>query len=90
MNSTIVHLHKARDAEDSWALNVVGDISGVWRAEKGFGGTFEKVWSLELQSREAPDLRAVDWDAVLERAIIACDLSDPLIADFQWPVKQHV
>jgi hypothetical protein len=90
MDSKSIHLHKAKDAEDSWAINLVGDHSGVWRAQKGFGQNFEKVWSLELQSPQAPDLAQTDWDVLLDRAIEAYDMNDPIIAKFQWPIRQLV
>jgi hypothetical protein len=88
MNSKIVHLHKATDAEDAWAINLVGDFSGVWRAQRGFGQNFQKIWSLELQSDTEPDLAHVDWDAVLEQAILSADMNDPIVPDFHWPMKQ--
>ena len=90
MNTQIVHLHRAKDAEDAWSINLVGDKSDVWRAERGFGNDFERVWSLELQSPKEPDLHSVDWDAVLERAINAYDLRDPIMTDFIWPIKATV
>jgi hypothetical protein len=88
MDTKIIHLHKG-NADDAWAINLVGDLSGVWRAEKGFGHSFYKVWSLEVQSPEAPDLLHVGWDAVLERAIYAYDLNDPVLSNFEWPLKHH-
>ena len=90
MNTRIVHLHRGKDAEDAWAINLVGDKSGVWRAERGFGNNFEQVWSLELQSESEPDFQSVDWDALLERAINAYDLRDPIMTDFNWPIRATV
>jgi hypothetical protein len=88
MGSKTVHLFKATDAEDAYAIRLAHDDPGKWRAERGFGQNFEEVWSVELQSRkQAPESR-VDWDAVLERVIEACTLSDPVITNFQWPVRQ--
>jgi hypothetical protein len=89
MEATIVHLHKATDAEDAYALCVAGDKRESWRAERGFGQNFEKVWSVELQSDRRPNQLEVDWDAVLDRAIEAFNLSDPVIANFQWPTQQQ-
>lgn len=85
MYSTTVHLHEG--GADAWALNLLGDLGEVHRAEKGMGNNFRKVWSLELQSEKAPDLSRVDWDAVLERTIYAYDMNDPLISNFEWPIK---
>jgi hypothetical protein len=88
MESIIAHLHKASDGEDSYALCLEGDDGQTWRAERGYGGTFQKVWSVEIQSAQAPLLARVDWDAVLERIIEAYDLNDPVITDFEWPLRQ--
>jgi hypothetical protein len=87
MESINVHLHKASDAEDGYALCVEGDGPGSWRAERGYGATFQKVWSVEVQSAERPDLNQVDWDSVLERLIEAYDLNDPVITRFTWPLR---
>ena len=91
METRTIHLYQAADAEDSFALAVEGDNPGSWRAARGFGQRFEKVWSVELQSKESPnisDILFTDWDAVLERAIEAYDLNDPVIVDFDWPRQQ--
>jgi hypothetical protein len=88
MESIEVHLHRALDAEDCFALAVEGDSSGTWRAVRGFGQNFQKVWSVEVQSAAAPDFLHTDWDAVLERVIAAWDLNDPVITEFQWPRQQ--
>lgn len=88
MHSTNVDLLKASDAADSYAVAAEGDdVQGPWRAERGYGSAFQKVWSVEFQSRTQPDLRQVDWDAVLDRAIEAYDLNDPIITDFEWPLR---
>jgi hypothetical protein len=88
MESINIHLLKARDAADSYALAAEGDAPGPpWKAERGYGSGFDKVWSVELQSSALPDLRQVDWEAVLERAIEAHDLNDPVITDFEWPLR---
>lgn len=85
MELSAVHLFKARDAEDSYAICLDGDTSGVWRAERGYGSDYEKIWTVELQSEHRPDLEQIDWDAVLERAVEANDLSDAVITNFEWP-----
>ena len=87
MDSTNILLLKASDAEDSYALAAEGDGQGVWRAQRGYGSVFENVWTVELQSEGRPELRQVDWDAVLERAVEAYDLNDPVIANFEWPLR---
>ena len=83
----MAHLHRALDAEDCFALSVEGEPPG-WRAVRGFGQNFQKVWTIELQSESAPDLFQTDWDAVLERVIQAYDLNAPVITDFHWPKQQ--
>jgi len=85
MHSTTVHLHEG-DA-DSWAINLAGDLAESHRAHKGFSDGFKMVWSLEIQSADQPDYSKVDWDAVLERAIYAYDMNDPLLTEFEWPLK---
>lgn len=89
MESINVHLHQATDAEDAYALSL-DSAPTPWRAERGYGSAYQKVWSVEIQSRHAPDLRQVDWDAVLDRVIEAYDLNDPLITDFAWPTRAPV
>jgi hypothetical protein len=88
METRTVHLHRASDAEDSFALALEGDSSGTWRATRGFGQDFQRIWSVELQSERSPDVLFTDWDAVLERVIEAYDLNDPVITDFDWPRQQ--
>jgi hypothetical protein len=88
MESVTVHLHKAADAEDSYAICLEGDGEAAWRAQRGYGGNFERVWSVEFQSARAPAFQWVDWEAVLGRVIEAWDLNDPLITDFTWPRQQ--
>lgn len=88
MESINLHLLKARDATDAYALAAEGDAEGSpWKAERGYGSAFDQVWSVELQSRALPDLRQVDWDAVLDRVIEAHDLNDPVITEFEWPLR---
>ena len=88
MESIQVHLHAATDAEDSYALSVGSETVRKWRAERGYGSTFQQVWSVELQSKAVPDLGQVDWRAVLERVIEARDMNDPVIANFDWPLSK--
>jgi hypothetical protein len=86
MQTTTIFLHQASDAEDSYALSLPGDAPGSWRAEKGFGSKFNQVWTLDLQTAEAPLVQAVDWDVVLARAIEAYSLNDPVITNYSWPL----
>lgn len=90
MNSALIDLYKARDAIDSFAISVRGDPGGTWRARSGFGSDFAKEWSVEFQSRDSVDLDLVAWSAVLDRVIEAHQLSDPLIADYKWPLVETV
>jgi len=90
METMLVHLYQASDAEDCFALAIEGEPEETWRAVRGFGQKFQKVWSVELQSSEAPDFLRTEWDTVLERVIEAYDLNDPLITDFHWPRQAFV
>ena len=80
-------LYQAKDAEDSYAITIGQKGPPSWRAERGLGNQFEKAWTVELQSDHLPDLDKVDWEAVLERVIEAYDLNDPVVTDFQWPLR---
>jgi hypothetical protein len=86
MHTSTVFLHEAGDAVDAYALALPGDVAGSWRAQKGFGGKFHRVWTLDLQSDEPLPIQAVDWDAVLVRAIEAYNMRDPVITNFEWPL----
>jgi hypothetical protein len=86
MQTTTVYLHQAEDAEDGYALSLPGDADESWRAEKGFGQKFRRVWTLEFHTAEPPSLQAIDWDAVLTRAIEAYSLNDPVITNYTWPL----
>jgi hypothetical protein len=88
MESVTIHLHKATDAEDSYAICLDGDGEATWRARRGYGGKFERVWSVELQSARVPAFRDVDWNSILGRMIEAWDLNDPVITEFNWPMQQ--
>jgi hypothetical protein len=83
MEKVALHLFKARDAEEAYAIRTPNDER--WLARSGFGSQFEPVWALELESEESADQRAVDWEQVLERAIEAYRLSDPVLTNFEWP-----
>ena len=82
---TTVFLHQAADAEDSFAIALPGDHQGSWRAQKGFGSDFRKVWTIEFQSAHSPSIHSTDWDQVLLRAIEAYTMNDPIITNFKWP-----
>lgn len=90
MESTNVLLYKSTDAEDSYAIKLEGDAPDTWRAQRGYGAAFRKVWTVELQSQRPPDVKEVDWDSVLTRMVEAYDMNDPVIATFQWPLRQTV
>jgi hypothetical protein len=87
VHSTELELFAAADADDSYALRVAGEKA--WRARTGFGSGLEHVWTVEVESSIEPELAEVDWDAVLERAIEAFEMSDPVISNFDWPVGHH-
>lgn len=91
MNTIALHLYKAQDGLDAYAITRGGPNSsglpGSWLAQKGFGSDFEKVWSVELQSHGQPPADRIDWDAVLERAIEACHMSDPVVSEYEWPTR---
>ena len=82
---TTVFLHQAADAEDSYAIALPGAARGSWRAQKGFGSDFKKVWTIDFQSAQPPSIQAIDWDQVLLRAIEAYTMNDPIITNFTWP-----
>jgi hypothetical protein len=82
MEVMTLHLFKADDAEDSFAIKVAGDSS--YRGRRGFGQQFKNVWSLEIQSEQKPDLVFVDWDKMLDRAVEAYEMSDPVLTNFDW------
>lgn len=85
MEVCTAHLYQAEDTEGSFALALPNDPPERWRAQSGFGRRFRKVWSIEFQSEAMPESRLVNWEAVLERALEAYSLSDPVITNFQWP-----
>lgn len=82
---TTVFLHQAADAEDSYAISLPGDPKGNWRAQKGFGANFKKVWTIDFQSATPPSIQAIDWDQVLLRSIEGFTMNDPIITNFEWP-----
>lgn len=84
MVKVVLKLFRSRDGEDSYAI-ALENREENFLARRGFGQDFEKVWSLELQSLVTPETLMVDWDTVLERAIEAYQLSDPVITNFDWP-----
>ena len=86
---TTVFLHQAADAEDSYAISLPGDSRQSWRAQKGFGQDFKKVWTIEFQSGAASSIQATDWDQVLVRAIEAYTMNDPIITNYTWPSLGH-
>jgi hypothetical protein len=86
MENVAVQLFKARDAEEAYAIRFPREER--WLARSGFGSQLEPVWTLEIQSVEVIDLKSVDWDQILERAIEAYRLSDPVLTNFDWPMAK--
>ena len=86
MEKVALQLFKARDAEEAYAIRFAREER--WLARSGFGSQLEPVWTLEIQSEEAIDLEAVAWDQMLERAIEAYRLSDPVLTNFDWPISK--
>lgn len=85
MEGCTVLLYQAADAENSFAIRLQQDPPDAWRAQKGFGTKFENPWNIEFQGKNAPELVKINWDAVLERAVEARNLSDPVITNYEWP-----
>ena len=83
MEKVTLQLFKARDAERSYAVRY--PHAERWLARSGFGSKLESVWDLEIQSEVPLDRDGVDWEAVLDRAIEAYRLSDPVVTNFEWP-----
>ncbi|MGV3772701.1 MAG: hypothetical protein ACO1QB_07350 [Verrucomicrobiales bacterium] len=88
MEVATIQLFQANDATDAYAIKLKGDGAATWRAQRGFGQTYDQVWSLELQSDGHPDWQNVDWDTVLDRVLEAYTLSDPVVTNFQWPALE--
>jgi hypothetical protein len=88
MESTLIDLHRASDAEETYAICFATDPQKAWLTERGYGQKFEKIWSVELQSEHKPETLKVDWDSVMDRVIEAYRLSDPWIGNFSWPLLQ--
>ena len=86
MEKVALQLFKARDAEEAYAIRFPREER--WLARSGFGSQLEPVWALEIQSEEAIDLKSVNWDQMLERAIEAYRLSDPVLTSFDWPMAK--
>jgi hypothetical protein len=72
MKSITVELHKAQDAEECYAMRFPQEER--WRAVNGYGSQFQRVWSVEFQGQMEAAESALDWDALLERAIEAYEL----------------
>lgn len=83
MQTLNLQLFKALDAEEAYAIRLPHEEK--WLAQSGFGSQLEFAWNLEIQSEGACDRKRVDWEAVLERAIEAYRLSDPVLTNFRWP-----
>ncbi|HYE33251.1 MAG TPA: hypothetical protein VEH27_17620 [Methylomirabilota bacterium] len=86
MQTVRIDLYKATDSEESYGIKTAG--SNVMRAHAGFGQTWEKVWSVDIESLYSPENLDVDWDAVLARVIEAHSMSDPVLSGFRWPQQE--
>ena len=86
MRKVNLQLHKARDAEESYALKFPAEEK--WLARSGFGSELDSVWSLEVQTEDDFARDKVNWEAVLDRAIEAYRLSDPVVTNFQCPTQK--
>ena len=83
MEKVSLQLFKATDAEEAYAIRFPRDQK--WLARSGIGSQLEPVWSLELQSETPVEQGSIDWEVVLQRAIEAYRLSDPVVTGFEWP-----
>ena len=83
MEKVNLQLFKARDAEEAYAIRFPQEER--WLARSGFGSQLEHAWNLEIQSEAPLDRYTVDWEAVLDRAVEAYRLSDPVVTNFDWP-----
>jgi hypothetical protein len=81
METVTIQLYKARDAEEAYAIRRPEPEN--WLARSGFGSQFEPVWTVEFQGSFSSE--PVDWQSVMDRAIEAYRLSDPIVTNFQWP-----
>lgn len=86
MEKVNLQLYKAPDAEEAYAIRFPN--TDGWLARSGFGSQMEPIWTLELQSNQPVEQRHVNWGAVLERAIEAYRLSDPIVTNFNWPEEE--
>lgn len=85
MHTTTVQLFQATDSEEAFAIRLPDDPESYYRAERGFGGDFKHVWTVEIESEEAPDRWETNWDQVLSRAVEAYSMNDPVITSYHWP-----
>jgi len=83
MEKVSLQLYKATDAEEAYAIRFPREQK--WLARSGFGSQLEPVWSLDLESETPVEQGSIDWDSVLQRAIEAYRLSDPVVTGFEWP-----
>ena len=86
MEKVSLQLFKARDADEAFGLRFPREDK--WLARTGFGSDYQSVWNIEIQSTQPADRTRVDWEDVLERAIEAYRLSDPVITNFEWPATK--
>lgn len=87
MSKLLVDLYKAGD--DTYAIRLADNRTTGWLAEKGFGGDFTKVWTVEFTGPEMANGDSNAWDALLERAVEAYNLSDPIVTNVSLPKVAH-
>jgi hypothetical protein len=88
METRVVQLFEGMDGENAYALKLVGDEGVRWRVSKGYAQDYQPVWTVELQSERVPEPARVDWERVMDWVIEAYSLSDPVIANFRWPLRE--
>jgi hypothetical protein len=82
MKTLSVEVFKARDSDESYAIRAKGDEH--WRAVTGYGSNFEKIWTVDFEGPVPSDLSSIHWEAILDRAVEAYRLSDPLVTTVDW------
>jgi hypothetical protein len=85
MRITTVHLFQGADGEEAYAIRLPEDPDKYFRAERGFTHDFEHVWTVEFETDEGPDRWGTNWDQVLNRAMEAYAMRDPVISSYHWP-----
>jgi hypothetical protein len=79
MRNLRIDLYRAADNDETFAIRLPTDNPHTWRAERGYGGSFQKIWTVEFEMKDDETVESLDWDALLIRAVEAYRLSDPVI-----------